>query len=50
MASLSKSVPILCNRSFKLHSLKNIKYLTFVRQFESDGKDNYSQVSSIILR
>ena len=48
MATISKSLPILCNRSLTLQSCKQIKCITFAHNFGSDAKDNYSQVISII--
>ena len=48
MATISKSLPILCNRSLTLQSCKQIKCITHAHNFGSDAKDNYSQVISII--
>ena len=48
MATISKSLPLLCNRSLTLQSCKQIKCITFAHNFGSDAKDNYSQVISII--
>ena len=39
MATISKSLPILCNRSLTLQSCKQIKCITFAHNFGNDAKD-----------